>query len=131
MFTLPPGMRDEIVAHARAGFPEEVCGIVAGKGLVAARLHRGRNVAPMPRVAYELDLETLALQIEFEAEDLALAAIYHSHPAGPETPSATDVSRAYYPDSIYLICSLADPSRPSLRGFRIIGGEVREVMISP
>jgi proteasome lid subunit RPN8/RPN11 len=117
------------VAHAGAGFPEEICGIIAGKAGVATALHRGRNVSPTPRVAYELDVETLARQIEFADAGLTLAAIYHSHPAGPETPSATDIARATYPDSVYLICSLADPARPTLRGFRIVAGQVCEVAL--
>ncbi len=106
-----------MLAHARAGFPEEVCGIIAGKNGVAEALYRGRNVSPTPRVAYELDIETLVKQIEFADAGLTLAAIYHSHPAGPETPSQTDVARATYPDSVYLICSLEDAGSPSLRAF--------------
>ena len=78
-------------------------------------------------MAYELDHETLARQIEFEDQGLTLAAIYHSHPGGPEIPSPTDIQRAYYPDSVYLICSLADPVRPVVRGFRIQDGQVTEV----
>ncbi|PKO23199.1 MAG: hypothetical protein CVU38_05430 [Chloroflexi bacterium HGW-Chloroflexi-1] len=126
-FTLAPGMAAEIIAHAHAGYPEEVCGIIAGRPEIAVALHRGRNVSPTPRVAYELDVKTLARQIAFEDEGLTLAAIYHSHPAGPETPSPTDVARAFYPESVHIICSLADPRRPSLRGFRIVEGQVQEV----
>ncbi len=129
-FCLPAELRDAILAHARAGYPEEVCGIIAGKNSVAVALYRGRNVSPTPRVAYELDTETLLRQIEFEATGLTLAAIYHSHPAGPPIPSASDIARATYPDSIYLICSLADPARPTLRGFRIVAGRVTEVRLT-
>ncbi len=92
-------------------------------------LYRGRNVSPTPAVAYELDVETLARQIEFEEQGLTLAAIYHSHPFGPETPSPTDVARAFYPDSMYVICSLADPSQPVVRGFRIVDGRTTEVSL--
>jgi proteasome lid subunit RPN8/RPN11 len=126
---LAPGMLDEILAHARAGEPDEVCGVISGRAGRAVALYRGRNVASTPRVAYELDTETLIRQIDFEAEGLELAAIYHSHPAGPEIPSRTDVAQAYYPGAIYIICSLADPSRPVLRGFHIVGGEVDEVRL--
>ncbi|MGC8781046.1 MAG: Mov34/MPN/PAD-1 family protein [Anaerolineae bacterium] len=128
-FHLPAELRADIIAHARAGYPEEVCGIIAGRNNVAVALYRGRNVSPTPRVAYELDPETLIKQIAFEEAGLTLAAIYHSHPAGPETPSATDIARAAYPDSVYLICSLADPARPVLRGFRIVAGQVTEVQL--
>jgi proteasome lid subunit RPN8/RPN11 len=128
-FVLSSVLADEIVAHARAGYPEEVCGIIAGKDGAGVALYRGRNVSATPRVAYELDIETLARQIEFEEMGLALVAIYHSHPAGPEIPSPTDVAGAFYPDATCAICSLADQARPALRAFWIVAGRVREVQI--
>ncbi len=122
-------MIEMIIAHAREGFPDEVCGIIAGRDGAATAFYRGRNVSPTPRVTYELDAATLMRQIEFEEQGLTLAALYHSHPAGPETPSPTDVARAFYPESVYLICSLADPARPVVRGFRIADGGVTEVRL--
>ncbi len=80
-------------------------------------------------MAYELDLDTLFRQVEFAEAGLELVAIYHSHPRGPETPSPADVERAFYPDAVYLICSLAERARPVLRGFRIRGGHVTEVSV--
>ncbi len=128
-FRIPVAMASEIVSHARAGYPEEVCGIISGRDNQAVTLYRGRNVSPKPRVAYELDVDTLALQISFDTAGLELAGIYHSHPSGPETPSTTDIAQAYYPDAVYIICSLADPTRPSLRGFRLDDGKVSEVKL--
>jgi proteasome lid subunit RPN8/RPN11 len=134
-FLLSSAMAEEIIAHARAGYPDEVCGIIAGRDGVGLALYRGRNISGRPATSYELDVQTLARQIEFEDAGLSLAAIYHSHPKGPETASETDVDRATYPDSVYIICGLADPARPSLRGFRILRGDdpvvgqVREVQI--
>jgi [CysO sulfur-carrier protein]-S-L-cysteine hydrolase len=129
VFVLVSGMREEIIAHAQAGFPEEVCGIISGREGAAVELHRGRNVAPRPRTTYEMDVDTLMKQIEFDDAGLMLAAIYHSHPTGPSTPSPTDIARAAYPDSVYIICSLADPTQSSLRGFRIVDGTVWEVTL--
>lgn len=128
-FELPADMADAIIAHACAGYPAEVCGIISGRAGVGVELYLGRNVSPTPTVAYELDIETLARQVRFGDDGLTLAAIYHSHPAGPEVPSESDVSRAFYPDSVYLICSLAEPARPILRGFRIVDGRVHETRL--
>ena len=128
-FLLAPGMCEEIIAHARAGFPEEVCGIISGRDGVAVELYRGRNVSPKPETTYEMDVETLTKQIAFDDAGLMLAAIYHSHPVGPSMPSPTDIVRAFYPDSVYIICSLADPVQPSLRGFRIANDTVWEVTL--
>ncbi len=126
---LPEELAAQILAHAQLGYPEEVCGLVAGRSGCATEVHPGRNISPTPRVAYELDHDTLARMIDFEDAGLELVAIYHSHPAGPEVPSATDIARAAYPDAVYLILGLADPARPSLRGFRIVDAEVREVKL--
>ncbi len=126
---LPAGLRAQILAHARQGYPEEVCGLVAGRSGCAVEVYPGRNISPTPRVAYELDHDTLARLIDIEDAGLELVAIYHSHPAGPEVPSATDIARAAYPAAVYLILSLADPARPVLRGFRIVENRVWEVEI--
>lgn len=126
---LPADLAAQILDHARQGYPEEVCGLVAGRGDCAREVYPGRNISPTPRVAYELDHETLAQIIAFEDAGLELVAIYHSHPAGPETPSPTDIGRAAYPDALYLIVSLAEPERPVLRGFRIMADKVWEIEI--
>ena len=89
----------------------------------------GRNISPTPAVAYELDHDTLARVFEFEDAGLELVAIYHSHPHGPETPSPTDIAQAFYPDSGYLIVSLATPDWPVVRGFRITVEGVREIAL--
>jgi proteasome lid subunit RPN8/RPN11 len=117
----------QIVEHAQSGYPDEVCGLVAGRGDVATAAYPGRNISPTPAVTYELDHDTLTRMIDFEAAGLELVAIYHSHPRGPEIPSPTDIAHAYYPESVYLIVSLATPDRPMVRGFRITNEWVREI----
>ncbi len=126
---LPVRLAAEIVDHARRGYPEEVCGLVAGRGGSAVAAFPGRNLSPTPTVAYELDPETLARMIDFEDAGLETVAIYHSHPHGPETPSPTDIACAAYPDSVYLIVSLAAPEQPVLRGFRLLAGRALTVEI--
>ena len=43
------------------------------------------------------------------------SAIYHSHTASPAYPSQTDINLATYPDSIYLILSLAEGEAAAAR----------------
>jgi proteasome lid subunit RPN8/RPN11 len=126
-YELAPELADEIAAHARGSYPEEACGIIAGTGDSGFKVYRGRNLSPTPNVAFALDPETLARQLEFEEAGLEMTAIYHSHPTGPETPSQIDVDQAFYPDSVTIVCSLADASSPVLRAFRISGGLAREI----
>ena len=133
LYELAAELADEIVTHARESTPEEACGIIAGAGNSGCRLYRGRNVSPTPKVAFALDPETLARQLDFEDAGLAMTAIYHSHPVGPETPSPLDICQASegYPDSITIICCLAEVNKPVLRAFRIVDARVREISLVP
>lgn len=117
---LPPEMLAQIIAQAQAGYPEEVCGLVAGREGTAVAVYPGRNVSPTPRVTYEMDADTLMRMVAWEDAGLELLAIYHSHPQGPDAPSETDVAQATYPDAAYIIVSLADRGRPVIRAFRIL-----------
>ncbi len=65
---------------------------------------------------------------EIEGRGEEIAAIYHSHTKTPADPSQTDINLAEnWPDPVYLICSLADPDDPTVRGFAIREGNVNEV----
>jgi proteasome lid subunit RPN8/RPN11 len=116
---IPSTVFEAIVAHAREGKPEEVCGIVRGRGLTAFEAVRGRNIAAERVENYEVDPETLLLQFAFEDAGDEMMAIYHSHPVSVAYPSATDAWNAHYPDSIYLICSLEFDDAPVIRAFRM------------
>lgn len=116
---LPSAVVEAIVAHAREGKPEEVCGIVRGRGLTAVEAVRGRNIAAERIENYEVDPQTLLLQFTFEDAGDEMMAIYHSHPVSVAYPSATDAWNAHYPDSIYLICSLEFDDAPVIRAFRM------------
>lgn len=119
-FYLTQALYDEIVAHTRAGKPQEVCGILRGRAARAFEAVRGRNVASDPIHDYEVDPQTLLRQSDFEEAGDELVAIYHSHPASPAYPSASDAWNALYPDCAYLICSLQNDDAPVMRAFRLI-----------
>lgn len=111
---LPEHVRSKIVAHAREGAPEEVCGILAGsRGDGEHADHRveaarpAGNVADRPRTRYEIDpREQLELVEAVEDAGRAVVGFYHSHPRGPGEPSATDAAEATWPGRSYLIVSL-------------------------
>jgi proteasome lid subunit RPN8/RPN11 len=124
-------MADAIIAHARREAPRECCGIIAGRGGRPVKLYETRNIAAGNQL-YEIDPAQL---IELEFQELPrtgteLVAIYHSHPASPAHPSATDVALAFWPDAVYLICSLADPEQAVINGFRIRDGAIDEVELT-
>ena len=83
------------------------------------------NVDRSP-ISYAMDpLEQLRLQKAMRAEGAELVAIYHSHTRSPAYPSPTDVQQATYPDTWYVLVSLAQEP-PSVRAFRIRDGRVDE-----
>jgi proteasome lid subunit RPN8/RPN11 len=117
---LPAALAAQIIEHAREGKPEEICGIIRGRGLTAVEVIRGQNIADERIENYTVDPHTLLLQFKFEEHDEEMMGIYHSHPVSVAYPSATDAWNAYYPDSIYFICSLEFDDAPVLRAFRML-----------
>ena len=119
---------DEIVAHAREDVPNECCGMVSGSNGEATAVHRARNAehSPFRYTIHPQDQFRITMEIEDRGEEIA--AIYHSHTKSPAEPSQTDINLAQnWPDPVYLICSLADPEAPDVRGFAIRDGGVQEV----
>lgn len=118
---------ETMLAHLLEVYPLEGCGLLAGKAGRASRLYPVANILASP-YRYEMDPRQQLLALtELEAAGLELLAIYHSHPQGPEHPSATDVARAYYPEAVQIIVSLRDRFRPSVRAFTIVEGQIDEI----
>jgi proteasome lid subunit RPN8/RPN11 len=119
MLEIDRGFFDEMVEHGLAGFPNEACGLLAGK--------EGRPVKFFPMVnrdaspvTYRLEpKEQLRVFDEIDDEGWELLAIFHTHTHSEAYPSPTDRKQAFYPEALYLVMSLSDRSRPVLRGFRI------------
>ena len=118
--SLPRAIYDEIIAHAKEGKPEEICGILSGRGNEAFELFRAENVATERIENYDVDPKALMLQFAFEEAGDEMMGIYHSHPVSVAWPSATDAWNAHYPESYYLICSLEYDDAPILRAFRML-----------
>lgn len=125
-------LRDELVAWARAGVPNEACGIVAGERSAyedgaAVAFHPLANAAASP-FFYRIDpVEQLQVQLALDDADREVWGIFHSHVRSAARPSPTDVRLAFYPEALYLLCSLADPDAPDVRAWSIREGVVTEV----
>ena len=127
---IAPSLIDEIVAHAREEAPNECCGLVAGAGGAATEVFRARNemASPLAYNVHPQDLLRITSEIEDRGEELA--AIYHSHTKSAAEPSQTDINlAANWPDPVYLICSIADPEDPVIRGWHLRDGEVSEATL--
>ena len=132
-------IEQQIVAHARACKPQEMCGLLVGTASGdattnadtdrALEFHPCRNAAASA-IVYTLDPKDY-MRVELSADDrgLAVLGVVHSHTHTEAYPSPTDVAQAPDPNWNYAIVSLKyDP--PRLRNFRIVAGEISETAIS-
>ena len=120
-------IEQQIVTHARACKPQEMCGLLVGEqgGEHVLEFHACRNVAASA-IVYTLDPKDY-MRIERDADDrgLVVLGVVHSHTHTEAYPSPTDVAQAPDPNWNYAIVSLKyDP--PRLRNFRIVAGEITE-----
>ncbi len=129
------------IAHARAEYPNEACGLIVGDAPGGGRRPgaplRGRPATrPRRRTATRSTRTTCyRLTVETDDADEVFWGIVHSHTHTPAVPSPTDIGLAFYPDALYLLVSLAedqaDPAtaEPGVRAWRIVDGEVHEVAL--
>ena len=125
---LSPELVEAMVDHARAEYPNEMCGLIVGDrpaadGGRALRWEPARNRAASP-MRYDIHPDDLyRLTVDTDDAGEVFWAIVHSHTHSPPRPSGTDIGLAFYPDALYLLVSLADPE-PALAAWRIVAGEV-------
>jgi len=128
MLTIPRGLRDQIVAHARKDHPDEACGVLAGP----AGTGRPTRFIPMTNAArsptfYEFDsTEQFRVWREMDERDEEPVVIYHSHTATQAYPSRTDIGLAAEPGAHYVVVSTRDEDQTEFRSYRIVDGEVTE-----
>jgi proteasome lid subunit RPN8/RPN11 len=129
--SVPAGMVEALVEHARAEAPNEACGLIVGdrpaaEGGTALRFEPTRNRAASP-YRYEIHPDDLLrLTIATDDADEMFWAIVHSHVRSSAYPSPTDVGLAFYPDALYVLVSLAE-DEPALGAFRIVDGAIHAV----
>lgn len=117
----------EILEHVDRQAPLEACGLLAGKNDHVAKVMLVRNQAQSP-VRFVMDpYEQIQAFDWIESKGLDLLGIFHSHPAGPEAASATDIAEAAY-EVVHLIWSRQE-SHWQARGFWIENEIVTEVSL--
>jgi proteasome lid subunit RPN8/RPN11 len=108
---IPRAQADAIAAHARSGYPHEVCGVLVGtarEGVVrVARVVAAANrETERPAVRYQIAPEDLiGVQRAVRAEGLDIVGYYHSHPDHPAQASRFDTERAWS-GYVYLIVAV-------------------------
>lgn len=124
---LSQSLLDELIAYVDQRAPLEACGVLAGKAAWAEKMIGVLNQAQSP-VRFVMDpYEQLHAFDWIDSNGLDLVGIFHSHPAGPETASPTDILEAAYA-VIHVILSRAG-TQWKARGFWIEAGEAHEVTL--
>jgi len=119
--------REAILAHVESESPLEACGLLAGKNDRVEKVLLVRNQAQSP-VRFVMDpYQQLQAFDWIDSNRLELLGIFHSHPAGPETVSVTDIAEAAY-EVVHIVCSRVD-SQWKLRGFWIENGQASEITL--
>ena len=107
--------------------PLEACGLLAGKEDQVENVILIRNQAQSPTRFIMEPYEQLQAFAWIEANGMDLLGIFHSHPAGPETASATDIAEAAY-EVIHLIWS-RNQNGWNAHGFWLENGSATEVVL--
>ncbi len=121
MIHLSKSIYGAMIAHAKAGFPNEACGILGGdlKKRITSKFFPMRNLDESS-ISYFMDpKEQLLVLKKMREMGIEMTGIFHSHVASEAAPSQKDVRLAFYPDVSYLIVSLSDINKPILRSFKI------------
>lgn len=124
MLKIPKNIYEDLIAHAREGFPLEICGILGGRD------GRVEQAFPMTNVDASNEHFTLEPREQFavakalRAAGLEMLAVYHSHPESPARPSEEDIRLALTPGISHVIISVMDMERPELKSFKINDGVV-------
>lgn len=117
----------ELIKYVDRHAPLEACGVLAGKATRAEKMIGVLNQAQSP-VRFVMDpYEQLHAFDWLDSNGLDLVGIFHSHPAGPETASPTDILEAAYA-VVHVILSRTGPQWKA-RGFWIEAGQAREVTL--
>jgi proteasome lid subunit RPN8/RPN11 len=140
LFEIYEPLWQAMLAHVTGCLPEEACGLVAIEREQNAEISTIRSIRAAAILPIENELhsqvrfrmapaEQLKAFYWLEERRLELGAIFHSHPKGPDRPSATDLAEFAYPGVLMLIVSPLDsaifPQMSEdwqIRAYRIDGG---------
>lgn len=117
----------EMLVHVDRHAPLEACGLLAGKNDRVEKVILVQNQAQSATRFLMEPYEQLQAFDWIESNGLDLLGIFHSHPAGPETTSSTDIAEAAY-EVIHLIWSRTQGTWRA-RAFWIENGSATEVSL--
>jgi len=126
MLILGKDLLEKMLKQIKEEFPNEACGILAGREGRAGKVYEMSNIDKSPSTYFMDAKEQLLVMKEIRNLGSEMVGIYHSHVASPAYPSGHDVEMAFYPEASYIIVSLADKDKPAVRSFKIKEGVITE-----
>jgi proteasome lid subunit RPN8/RPN11 len=115
---------DAMISHANELYPNECCGIIAGRDGRVDSTVRIRNEIESS-VEYSMDNVELKAELDrLDEKGLDLIGIYHSHPTSKACPSGSDIKKAVFEEVDCLIISLLDKGAPEIKNYKIKDGSV-------
>ena len=117
-----------MVNHVDRWFPEEACGILAGRNETVKAVRPVTNQAHSPVRFYMEPVELLHALEWIEKQQYELIAIFHSHPNGPEFPSPTDIREFNYPGTAVIILSKTELNW-KIKAFMIEENQYEEIRL--
>lgn len=125
---IPKQIFSEMLAYCKECYPNEACGILAGKENEVSKIYKMTNIEGSP-VSYMIDSkEQFQVMKDMRQNTLSMLAIFHSHPTSTAYPSAKDVELAFYDDVVYIIISLLE-KKPVVKGYSISSADIKEVTL--
>ena len=125
---VPTEAIEEMVAHARAGAPNEACGLFASDGGVVTKIYPLTNVDEASD-RFTLDpAEHFASVRDAEAGGWAIAGVFHSHPSSAPIPSVKDLAGGGDPEWVNLIVGV-EAGRIVVRAYRYHDGAATAIEI--
>lgn len=119
---------NEMISLCRQAYPNEACGILAGKGNEVLKIYKMANIENSP-VSYLTDsMEQFKVMKDMRENNLSMVAIFHSHPSSAAYPSRRDVNLAFYQDTAYVVVGLAE-KEPVVKAFSIREGDIKEIEV--
>lgn len=126
MLKIKKDLFEQIVRHCNQEFPNEACGLLAGKEGIVEKAYETVNVDKSPESFFMDPKEQLKITKEIRNLGLEMLGIYHSHVASEAYPSSHDLRLAFYPEASYAIVTLKDRNNPRIRSFKIVEGKITE-----
>ena len=128
---LPDELAAQLLGAAARASPLECCGLIEGirtqGGWRVTALQEAANVAEDPARHFLIDpqkqfdlmraLRALRAPRAPRASETRIIGCFHSHPAGPPEPSATDCAQALEDDFLWLIAGGSEESGFTLQAY--------------